>query len=982
MSRAIAVESTGLVGKSIALIFVMLISSFSGILMAPTASAMVSGDYELTESLVPLEGEYISSWDPILFEFNVTNSGFFFNTEARVVEWFICEGELDVNACISANEDSGSVSVEPIAVGASVIVQSANSFSPDGGEGVHTLIYRFQEDDTVTSNDILITTFHLTQKLVDVNLDYQNPITQLENLNQYEGEVILNTGTDYDMTVSGIVTSCGDCNLIADIGWKLLNETGSEVHNSTIPYSDLPSWGEASFTRSLPALNYSEEGRYTMVFGLLSSSGNPVGDMNSYNDLESVEILFDDTVDLQVTEMYPRFAPTSSVYYYGNDSIAVVISNLGNMTVYEPLVRFTVMDLFDEIESEEDCRPEVIIPGDSETCIFDIQEMGDKHFKVYVNEVLSEGSDAKPSDNILTENAEVVAGGISPIIDQSNYYGLYNTGDSIEFSARTSSTAAAPLDFSWWIGGIFPLGTGQTINISAEVIGLGDHFITTRVTDSLGSMESDTIQITVFNSSDISTGDWLSGYAVTRSHATGTAIYDYPVPGFNYGPGAGLDSLLIMSVNVEKTDDSDSLGMDYMEFDLNLTNMLPSNIPYESVRIRQLHGLDQIDWDPLNGDNTFELINNNTIRVHLTENMDLLIVGELPPANITPGQPEIELLPDGFMRLDWDPVGDLNNPYFGGWQIYRLAGVPGASSYFPDPETTTSEFVWNGLMANTFQIYVASTVSSWDDPTPLETGECVSYAIMPANRAAEPAPLQGEVTIVDEIPGLKCGDAINPTSEVSGLSHSVSYNNDTSCFNKDLDWFSCYEMRLTWTWPDHEPEGNITWNMYRLDAIPNDMDLRFIEPIATGLVNVPGEAGEFWDNGTDYDGIRPYRTYYYILTPLDWVGNEETRVDIPSVNIERVHVDDVHWSYNDWRIPEPPPPEEPPMGVQWLGDLEESMEDQLFQISGAIMLAIIMINFIGLPLLLKKRKRLAKVIAHRIANAPKTYDDDEFDEFF
>ena len=815
-----------------------------------------------------------------------------------------------------------------------------------------------------------------------MNLDYQNPITQLENLNQYEGEVILNTDTDYDMTVSGIVTSCGDCNLIADIGWKLLNETGSEVQNSTIPYSDLPSWGEASFTRSLPALNYSEEGRYTMVFGLLSSSGNPVGDMNSYNDLESVEILFDDTVDLQVTEMYPRFAPTSSVYYYGNDSIAVVISNLGNMTVYEPLVRFTVMDLFDEIESEEDCRPEVIIPGDSETCIFDIQEMGDKHFKVYVNEVLSEGSDAKPSDNILTENAEVVAGGISPIIDQSNYYGLYNTGDSIEFSARTSSTAAAPLDFSWWIGGIFPLGTGQTINISAEVIGLGDHFITTRVTDSLGSMESDTIQITVFNSSDISTGDWLSGYAVTRSHATGTAIYDYPVPGFNYGPGAGLDSLLIMSVNVEKTDDSDSLGMDYMEFDLNLTNMLPSNIPYESVRIRQLHGLDQIDWDPLNGDNTFELINNNTIRVHLTENMDLLIVGELPPANITPGQPEIELLPDGFMRLDWDPVGDLNNPYFGGWQIYRLAGVPGASSYFPDPETTTSEFVWNGLMANTFQIYVASTVSSWDDPTPLETGECVSYAIMPANRAAEPAPLQGEVTIVDEIPGLKCGDAINPTSEVSGLSHSVSYNNDTSCFNKDLDWFSCYEMRLTWTWPDHEPEGNITWNMYRLDAIPNDMDLRFIEPIATGLVNVPGEAGEFWDNGTDYDGIRPYRTYYYILTPLDWVGNEETRVDIPSVNIERVHVDDVHWSYNDWRIPEPPPPEEPPMGVQWLGDLEESMEDQLFQISGAIMLAIIMINFIGLPLLLKKRKRLAKVIAYRIANAPKTYDDDEFDEFF
>lgn len=950
--------------------------------MAPTASAMVSGDYEITSSIVPLEDEYISSWDPIFFEINITNSGFFFNTETRIVEWFICEGELDVNSCISANEDSGSMNIEPIHIGASVEAQAGNSFSPDGDEGVYTLIYRFQEEDTVTSNDILITTFHLTQKLVDVVLDYQDPISQLGDLNLYEGEVILNTDTDYDMSVSGIVTSCVDCNLIANIGWKLLNETGSEIQNSTIAYSDLPNWGEASFTRSMPALNYSEEGRYTMIFGLLSSSGNPVGDMNSYNDLGSVEILFDDTVDLQVTEMYPRFAPLSSVYFYGNDSIVVVISNLGNKTVYEPLVRFTIMDLFDEIESEEDCRPEVIIPSDSEICIFDIREMGDKHFKVYVNEMLAEGNDVKPSDNVLTETAEIIASDISPIIDQSNFYGQYNTGDRIEFSARTSTTAAVPLDYSWWVGGIFPLGTGQTINISAEVIGLGDHLVTTRVTDSLGTMESDTIQITVFNSSDISTGDWLSGFAVTRSHAIGTASFDYPLPGFKYGAGGGLDSLLIMSVEVEQTDDSDSLGMDYMEFDLNLSNMLPTNIPFSSVRIRQLHGLDQIDWDPLVGENNFELINNETIRVHLVENMDLLIVGELPPVNITTGQPDIKLLPDGFMRLEWDSVGDLENPYLGGWKIYRLSGIPGASSYFPDPETTTSDIVWSGLMLNTFQVYVPSTVSSWNDPNPLETGECVSYAIMPADRAAEPAPLQGEVTLVDEIPGLKCGDAINPTSEVSGMSYSISYNNETSCFNQVFDWFSCYEMKMTWTWPENEPEGNITWNMYRLDAVPNDMDLRFIEPIATGLVNVPGETGEFWDNGTSYDGIRPYRTYYYILTPLDWVGNEETQVDVPSANIKRVHVDDEHWTFNEWRIPEPPPPEEPPMGVQWLGDLEESMENKLFQIAGAIMLAIVMINFIGLPLVLKKRKRLAKVIARRKENAPKTYDDDEFDEFF
>ena len=95
---------------------------------------------------------------------------------------------------------------------------------------------------------------------------------------------------------------------------------------------------------------------------------------------------------------------------------------------------------------------------------------------------------------------------------------------------------------------------------------------------------------------------------------------------------------------------------------------------------------------------------------------------------------------------------------------------------------------------------------------------------------------------------------------------------------------------------------------------PDEIDLRFIEPIASGLVNVPGEQGTFTQNGTEYDGIMPYRTYYYILTPLDSVGNEFTLIDYPSQNVERVHIEDQYWQYNEYKIPEPPPP------TQWVPD--------------------------------------------------------------
>ena len=50
--------------KSIGLVALMVLSSIGGILLAPNASASVSGDYEITNSISPRPDIYMTAWDP------------------------------------------------------------------------------------------------------------------------------------------------------------------------------------------------------------------------------------------------------------------------------------------------------------------------------------------------------------------------------------------------------------------------------------------------------------------------------------------------------------------------------------------------------------------------------------------------------------------------------------------------------------------------------------------------------------------------------------------------------------------------------------------------------------------------------------------------------------------------------------------------------------------------------------------------------
>ena len=141
MSSGNADSDYGSSRSSIGLVSLLILSSLGAVLMAPTASASVSGDYEISASLSPLPGDYMSAWDPVYFEVEVTNSGFFYNTQTRSIEWFVCEGIQDETSCYNDREDYGIGSIEPIAVGESISYSFSQSFTSNGDEGPYTLVY-------------------------------------------------------------------------------------------------------------------------------------------------------------------------------------------------------------------------------------------------------------------------------------------------------------------------------------------------------------------------------------------------------------------------------------------------------------------------------------------------------------------------------------------------------------------------------------------------------------------------------------------------------------------------------------------------------------------------------------------------------------------------------------------------------------------------------------------------------------------------
>ncbi len=968
---------------SLGFVVMLLLSTLGVLATAPASSASLTGSIGISGSSSPVPDAWYSSFDTISFEAEVTN---FYNSPsgaARVLTWYACDGDITASSCKSVYDETGQFNMGNIQGQSTELVPSTALWIPgQNAEGTFTIVYSFSQNDQVPSDDELRFTINLTNDFVDVIADTDhNPIEHLQNLAVYDQESVLNTGTDYVFKAKGQSTLCGLCTFTGEFGWQLWDEQETMMLKEAYKtVENLPAWGGYDpYNINLPAFNYGQEGRYMLKFGLFSSTGNPHADLNPSNNLAAYEIVLNDSIDLKVMDVYPSHNAQSSQFYYGNDRVISTFANLGNMSVENITVSYQVYNTQYELEVEDSCDIAVMHPSETETCTFNMTTTGNNRLiRVQLPTIYQNGEDVRMSDNLYSLNANVQVGAINPSVQTNSENNVFLTTEDVELVARFSSIASQPLNYTWREG-FYVWGHGQVLNRTGEAFGLGHHNLTLQVTDPWGETEYAYVEFDVLNSVNLSVEPYFTGFAITEQEAAFSHDILLPHLGKNYGIGGGDSPLMMIAVDVQSLS-SEEEGLRNIGLTMDLTSILPENIDLTTVDIRYLPSTESVEWEFLDGVDGYTFgPDSQTVDISMTKDGVILLIGVLPPTNATAEDVEWTQLVDGQIQLDWTPNGDITNPYVGGWNIYKIQGISG-TTVFPETANGINENIWEELTLESLATTLPLGDQTWLDPDRLETGICASYAIIPIDREGNPNLQMANITRVDGVAGQLCGDAIPPSTSLVGLSHTWTFTNSTECYEEQQDWSVCYTVDLSWTWPPHEAQGNVTWNIYRIEARPSNIDLKFIEPIVEGLEGVPGETGTLTQSGLDRNGVQPYRTYYYILAPIDSVGNELMAANYPSDNIERVQIDDDWWTYNQHLIPPEPEPPEPPLGLPWLQKLNDATQVSEFQNAGFVLLGTIVLNFLLLPLLLKRRKRLKRVLEARKRNSAAAMS--EFDDFF
>ena len=415
---------------------------------------------------------------------------------------------------------------------------------------------------------------------------------------------------------------------------------------------------------------------------------------------------------------------------------------------------------------------------------------------------------------------------------------------------------------------------------------------------------------------------------------------------------------------------------------INYTEILPSTIPSESIEIRKLNSRYSTSWDFFDANDYTIDTQENKIMVRLYEGCTLLLIGNLGTPSIEAFDFNATPISDGRFSLTWEAEGETDNIYLQGWSIYKKIVSKNGGTIFPPTSSSFNQLIWDDLTSDTYMATVSINTTQWIDELNLDSNFCASYAIAPTDRvgvthfqiANVTTNLLGEAAFV-------CGDSTPPSSTVLNLQHQWRFTNSTDCYLLENDWSMCYEVELTWEWPALGGEQDITWNLYRIENQPNGIDLDLATPIVSMMPNVIGQQATYIESGIDDENLKPKRTYFYILTPIDSVGNERTVAIYPSPNVERVHIEDDWWAYNQHVIPEPEPEPEPPLDNEWLGNFSDSLDQQEFQTAGIVTLTTLCLGVIMLAFISKRLKRLKRIVDARNRRLAASTAD-EFDEFF
>ena len=408
-----------------------------------------------------------------------------------------------------------------------------------------------------------------------------------------------------------------------------------------------------------------------------------------------------------------------------------------------------------------------------------------------------------------------------------------------------------------------------------------------------------------------------------------------------------------------------------------------------------------------------------------------LITANIESINLSIENLEVIPYKSGGMALEWNVIGDTNNPLVLEWNIYRNIGTEDLLIPFGSLNDTLPED-WEqltaGKLSDSFPIntplvltddetenavqcvdqldtndqnysidvencYKQNFDQRWYDPNPLSADICASYVIVATNRQGNILWENGGVSGINDNgqgEGV-CGDNKAPLIILSNLNQEVVYDNSSECLEENLDYSRCYSVKLKWNWPMAISEA-VDFRLYRTEQYVTD--LQFAIPLQTYESIIPGATIEYIDTGTNilttYSdgefenieidiGIRPDRVYYYYLAPTDALGNERTspiQGNWIEVKVDEVEVSEYH---PEW-IPPPPEPPETITGTDFEVELLEYLDKPTFQVAGLITIIIMCLNFVLIPYSLQQRKKASRRIDHLIkTGAWDTYDEDEDD---
>ena len=713
-------------------------------------------------------------------------------------------------------------------------------------------------------------------------------------------------------------------------------------------------------------------------------------DSNPHNDMIIFEITVNDTTDVWIREVVPARGTTSYVlqggeylvrYPYGEQSIRVVSGNIGWVTATSRVE----VNLYNLATGELAAGPYncdvTLTPGEETNCDFDFASTG--LYSLNVSITTTDGHiDTLPSDNWFEQAIIVDFGAINPTVANPSPSAVYETGESILAVAAVDPQAPMPLNYTWRMNFMEILGYGAVTNVTLP---MGEWVLTLYVTDEAGNLEIATQPIRILNRVEIqSMPHVISGISISTYSME--LVFDEPQlpPAGVFYPAAynkGKEPLVLFNLTMDSPYGVD-INVDSIEAWLDLGQFLPSSIDQSTVELLRLSSWDGVVTTELSGSESYTVVNNGTLHLMATENNggSFMIIGELNPVEVNPANLTMILQKDGQVKITWDNEGDYENPYFGGWRIFRKDVFRFIFPY--DSATHFSSSTGGYSVTN-----VSGDTESWQDPNFWEQGTCLSYLVMSHTRAGSIDWRFGNVSngvwdsveermIVNEV----CVDNSNPETTVEDMAATISFDNSTGSKR--------HSVHVSWTWPEVDDEGPLTWNLYRSQVILPSVT--FMEPLQIGLQGDPGETS--WFNETESglrESIKVEQFYYYVLIPFDSVENSDYLVR--NGNAIGIEVDDMFWDY-----PHNQPPvegcrdqtaenhnpdaliEDGSCTYPWDGRLQNDLASGAFQQAGIVCIALGVMNILLIPMLINKFKEQKVKLKKKRARARRFSDADEF----